>query len=189
MVEAMLVWVVLTFIGLADQTGALQDPAPIPRPRVPHLEWRACPYECCRYGTWTAIERVPILRDRRAGAPVLFHVAPDEIVTAETGVVITSRLGTARSLIDTTIFSSRRPVRKGGTVLVLRYSGEGGWVIWHDGVVDSWEIDEPGDPFSGSPLQMVSKPATTWWAQIKNAAGQIGWARVVDNFAGPGCGG
>ena len=106
-------------------------------------------------------------------------------VDAATGVVVTTRFGTARAIVDTTIFPSRVPVRKGSEVLVLHYSGEGAWKIWANGTTDTWELDEPtGEPFSGSPLHMVTPPATTWWVQIRNRKGQVGWTTRVDDFEG-----
>lgn len=173
----------LFIVAVVTVAGAIQ-PAP---PRVPHEEWKACPFELCTYGQWRATARVPVLRDRRVNAPVAFTVKSGELVDAVTGVVVTTRFGTARAIADTTIFPSQVPVRKGATVLVLHYVGEGAWKIWANGTIDSWEIDEPtGVPFSGSPLHMVRPPATTWWVQIRNSKGQVGWTTRADDFEGKG---
>ena len=153
-------------------------------PRAPYEE-QACPFECCTYGAWTATSRVSVRRDRRANAPVVFQVASGERVDAVTGVVITTRLGTARAKADGTIFESGVPVKKGSTVSVLHYTGEGTWKIWVNGTTDSWEIDESTEePFSYQTLRMVSPPVTTWWVQIRNSKGQVGWTTRVDDFKG-----
>jgi hypothetical protein len=178
-------WPVLIVVVLAAADTLQSTP-----PRAPHEAWGACPFECCTYGNWTATARVSIRRDRRANAPVVFQVASGERVAAVTGVVIASRLGTARAKADGTIFESGVPVKK-GTVTVLHYVGEGHWQIWINGITDTWEIDESTEaPFSYQTLRMVSPPKTTWWVQIRNGKGQVGWTTRVDDFTGKDrCGG
>src|SRR5690348_4997611 len=89
---------VLTFVLTGAPAPALVQPAPPSGLTFPHEDAGACPFECCRYGRWTATSSVAIRRARVAGAPIAFRVAAGETVDALTGVVVTTQPGRGRVL-------------------------------------------------------------------------------------------
>lgn len=68
------------------------------KPPLPHYDWGACPFECCTYREWKANQTVVAYSDYKAGASVAFTIQKGEWVTAETGVVITTKAGITKVL-------------------------------------------------------------------------------------------
>jgi hypothetical protein len=166
-------------LSLALQLGSAAAP-----PRVPHYEWNACPFECCTYREWTATAEVRVLRERRAAAPVAFVLQAGDRVIADTGVVVTTKFGTARARLDAAVGRHRTRLAAGDEVTVTRYVGEGQWTFWVNGRFDSEEIEPADGSVSDLRLRMVSEPETTWWVRVRTRDGRRGWTTNVDGFEG-----
>ena len=160
--------------------------APASMPALPYESPGACPFECCTYRTWTVQADTDILSDRTTGAPVAFRVRKGETVVGVTGVVVTTSPGRARAWKDTVIgdLEARIAVRRGETVHLLHYLGEGYWKTWVRGrEIEINEIGCMGDTNTPQPcgLRILSKPRTTWWVKIRSGERE-GWTRQVDRF-------
>ena len=153
-------------------------------PRLPYLDWGACPSECCEYGTWTANSRTRILKYRRNGSSVAFELEPGESVQGLTGVVVTTRTGEVKVFRATEVGRRRHKVSAGETFPLLRYQGEGYWKFWLQGQPDSDQLPDINDTASDSELDLrvVSWPETIWWVKVKNRRGQVGWTSETLHF-------
>jgi hypothetical protein len=140
-------------------------------PPIPYEDSGACPFECCTYRRWIATKNTTILRDRERYSPTLFNVKKGEWISALTGVVITTMPGEAKVLRPITINGIRANI--GDIVYLLTYQGEGVYEAWYKG--KKWEPEM-------SSLEIMRKPESTWWVQIKNNKGQEGWSREPENF-------
>lgn len=139
---------------------------------LPFEDHGACPFECCTYREWTAKEDVEILQDMKESSPVVFQVQKDEKVTGETGVVITTKPGTAKLVKPARIDNVQ--IAQDSVVNVLSSTGEGFFKVWYRGKVVSLQ--------EGTDFQMINKPETVWWVKIKNSSGQSGWSKQPEKF-------
>jgi hypothetical protein len=153
-----------------------------PTLHLPHEDFGACPFECCTYTTWTANTLTSVRNARTAKSPIRFRVVPKEEVVAITGVVVTTRPGRARVLRSASLGGV--PVALGDEVLVLHYLGEGNWKLWIKGRIVEDQVRGPQHIVGGEelPARIVEQPRITWWVQIRNSRGQIGWSDRPDHF-------
>ena len=169
---------VLTFVLTGGAPApAIAQPAPPSGLTFPHEDHGACPFECCRYGPWVASSAVTVRRERLAGAALAFSVAPGETVDAITGVVVTMQPGRARVLAALTL--DGLTLVAGEEVPVLRYAGEGVYVVWARGRAVAAQSEK-----AGGHLRVLSTPRVVWWVQIRNARGEVGWSDQPDRFTG-----
>lgn len=163
------------------------------RPPLPFFDRGACPFECCMYRDWTAMESLTVFenfdpRDQRGRAKAVFTIDKGETVTGMTGVVITTRAGRFRAAekIVLTVYSHSFPSSKpalvtippGDVLYVLDHRGEGTFVGWYHGRLLE-EAD--GSELTGKGLP-ESEPVSEWWARVRNLRGQIGWVRAERGF-------
>ena len=174
---------VLTFVLTGGAPApAIAQPAPPRGLTFPREDPGACPFECCKYGRWVASAAVTVRRERLAGAAPAFSVAPGETVDAITGVVVTTQPGRARVLAALTL--DGLTLAAGEEVSVLRYAGEGAYLVCARGRAVEAESEE-----AGGHLRVLSTPRVVWWVQIRNARGEVGWSDQPDRFTGrDGCG-
>ena len=67
-------------------------------------------------------------------------------------------------------------LKKGDTVYLLTYLGEGFNKIWHKGrIVEA-------DTFDESKFRFSRQPRSVWWVKVKNRRGEIGWSRQPEHF-------
>lgn len=146
-------------------------------PRLPYSDAGACPFECCTYRNWTANKDTTIYSQMRDGSARAFIARKGETVRGVTGVVITTRAGIATVTANTTIGPRNNiRVRKGETLYLLTYQGEGFFKVWYKGrVITDVEIDD-------TKIKATRQPESTWWVKIRNKRGQVGWSRLPDNF-------
>jgi hypothetical protein len=113
----------------------------------------------------------------RDGSTRAFTVRKGEVVRGVTGVVITNRAGTATASSNMSIGQGNKTrVRKGDTLYLLTYQGEGFFKVWYKGrVIPDVEIDE-------RKMKIGRQPTSVWWVKVRNKKGQIGWSRLPDNF-------
>ena len=81
----------LAFLALGSCGRTTQQAGP----PIPFDEDGACPFQCCTYREWTVDWDTDLHTDRRDDAPLAFHVALNDTVTAITGVVTTTKVGRA----------------------------------------------------------------------------------------------
>jgi len=174
--------VILVVAVLALAAGAAA-PADDASPRTPYLDWGACPFECCVYGTWTASQATNVLTSRRTGAAVAFRLKPGDKVYVSTGVVVTTRPGRIRALEAVTLGEGTEAVslKPGELIYILHYLGEGYHLLWFNGHTLSDEI-EPVEQAKN--LELLEPPETHWWVKIKNRSGRVGWSEHPEHFMG-----
>jgi hypothetical protein len=143
--------------------------------KLPYKDVGACPFECCTYRQWTAKKNLILYKNMSESSPIAFRVTKGEKVTGMTGVVITTVAGKAEILKNQTLESSKVQVKKGDTLFLLTYLGEGWFRIWYQG-----KFFEDDGYANG--IKILSMPKAVWWVKIKNRKGQIGWTKSSDEF-------
>jgi hypothetical protein len=155
-------------------------------PKV-YIDEGACPFECCTYGEWIALEQTELF-DRPDGNQVIATVERCEEVQGVTGEVHIKP--NPVQVIKATVDEIGNRFEPGDRFYLLTPLGEGFFKAWSNGVLfdvdgifilskedceantnDCWAVyqNEPGeDP---------------WWVQIKTSAGKTGWTRQ-SNFDG-----
>lgn len=144
-------------------------------PPVPYEDSGACPFEGCVYREWIATKKTPIQMNREANSSIAFTINKGESVTAITGVVITTTPGENKVLKPIKIGDVTANI--GDIVYILTHLGEGVSKIWYKG--NLWI---PGlNDLDNLEYKKTSK--YTWWVQVKNSNGQIGWTNQPENFS------
>jgi len=181
MTKCLRAWAVVLFCcgcGRTQQAG----------PPIPFNEPGACPFQCCTYREWSVDWGTDIRADKRDDAPVAFHVAVNDTVTAVTGVVMTTKAGRAAATRPLSVGTKHTPVAAGEPIYLLRSVGGGDWKIWIKGQTDEQYIGSPAYCASGKQgsdecaLSVVEQPENVWWVQVRDAQGREGWTREVDHF-------
>jgi hypothetical protein len=144
------------------------------KPPQPFLDKGACPFECCTYRDWDVTEPTIMRKAMNDRSRVAFRLKKGERVVGLTGVVITTRPGVARVLKAEKL--GRVDLRKGDTVYLLTYLGEGYNRIWHKGRTTE------ADTFDPAKFRVTQAPRSVWWVKVKNRRGQIGWSRQPEHF-------
>jgi hypothetical protein len=157
-------------------------------PPLPFDEPGACPFQCCTYREWTVDWATDVRTDKRDDAPVAFHAELNDIVTAETGVVSTTKVGRATASRQVSVGANHIPVAAGQPIYLLRNVGSGDWKIWVNGQTDEQYIGSPAYCASGKQtsdecaLTVTEQPQTVWWVKMRDARGREGWTREVEHF-------
>lgn len=154
------------------------------KPRLPYLDWGACPFECCTYREWVASAPMNVYKNRNEKSDVVFKLNKDERVRAITGVVATYKLGVTEIIKSVKIgytATSDLPqlsLKQGDVVYTLHYAGEGFEVFWYQGKTYSDELSiSNSDTF-----KTISSPSYVWWAKVKNRDGKTGWTNKTNQF-------
>ena len=137
-------------------------------PLSQYIDKGACPFECCTYRDWTALEPIT-LYDVPNGKTAVGALKKGEVVKALTGEVhsIPVRVTATHDIAETDI-------KKGDAFYVLHYEGECYWTLWFKGKVAHAESCSDDAP----------SPRTTWWVKVQTRSGVTGWAVSRDhNFA------
>lgn len=156
-------------------------------PPVPYLDWGACPFECCKYGTWTALKDIPVYSARDAGKRPVATLHNGEKVAVTTGVVITLKAGEVELLEEKTLGEGHAPrltIPKGDRIYPLHYQGEGYELFWYRGTASSSFIGatKPGTLYDG--FRVVSAPVDEWWVRVSTRDGRKGWVRMRGGLFG-----
>jgi hypothetical protein len=172
---------VLVFFLILRTLGAAADDAPPQR----YESWGVCPFECCTYREWTADAEVLVHAQRSEQSPVLFRLHHGESFDALDGVVITENpaaIKVDQAVYDGYVEGNDKPqlsLNPGDVVYMLTPLGEGAYLFWYKGKV-----------YKAGTVQLQANPGVegkgmtlTWWKQVRNKAGQIGWTSS-DRFRG-----
>lgn len=186
--------IVLFAAGVAVSAQSGGAPRQDPGPKVPFEDEGACPFVGCMYRDWIAKSGVPAHTERRMNAPVAFQVNAGETVTAVTGVVITTRsgrVGFRRTEVLTTADGDVE-IQSGQLLHLLASEGEGFWTVWHGGRVyrelDGGSFSSPGCQIEPArcPANILQRPQSVWWVQVRNKQGQTGWISEPEKFDNKG---
>jgi hypothetical protein len=150
--------------------------------KLPYVVKHSCPFEGCVFRAWVAGRHVAVRTRMSRTAPIAFTVDRWDWVRAVTGVSIISQPDVIRFVRDT-----QRPVdrRKGDTLEVLQYTGEGFGTIWLDGrVIEGADLSRIYNGACGDECDgRVERPGRrVWWIQVENAEGIVGWTDEADAF-------
>ncbi len=155
-------------------------PATVGLPPIPYEDSGACPFEGCVYRKWIANKEVPMRTDMKRDALIKFTVNKGEKVTALTGIVVTTTPGEAKVLKPIVIGGITANV--GDVVYILTYQGEGISTLWYKGKIWNPGPDEDNASIRDS-LEYEKASESTWWVQVKNRKGQVGWTNQPDDFS------
>ena len=145
---------------------------------------KACPFECCGFGTWS-VAKDTALFDSPGGTQAVGRAPKGEKVEALTGEVHLSPIPVV----------VRHGANPGSIVFLLDNLGEGFAHIWINGKVTEAEIigvqEEctfPGPTCWGEFLHPEDadrkREDAVWWIRIKTRNGIIGWTKQADHFGG-----
>jgi len=166
------------------------------RPPIPYVDQGACPFECCTYRTWKATEPALAYSESKDGSPIAFAIEPGNTVNAETGFVVTSKVGVMKVLKPTRLGQDpKKPspepsldLKPGELIYTLHYLGEGYELFWYKGKLYSDQIAadkvDPDPPPADFELQTLSLPDTDWWVKVRAKDGRKGWIKNPRNFEG-----
>jgi len=165
-------WVVTIACGFA------QSPHP---PKLPYLDWKACPFETCRYGEWVARHPVAVYDTWTDSRSVIAQIGQGDRALAITGVVITFAPGIIRMDRDL----PEQGLKRGETILTYAFRGEGFSAVWIHGKYDpefdisftKWP-DGTGCGGAHCAATYVDMGRKAWWVEVKLASGQTGWVKT-----------
>jgi hypothetical protein len=152
-----------------------QDASP---PKLPYFDWKACPFETCSYGEWTARKPIAVYDTWEEKRHEIARIVEGEKVLAETGVVITLRPGIIRMDRDL----PEQKLKRGETLLTYSYRGEGFSAVSVHGKYESdfdisftkWP-DGTGCGSEHCAATYVDLGSKVWWVKVKLASGRTGW--------------
>lgn len=149
---------------------------------LPRVIQDVCPFECCGYGTWVAMQETRTYKKKGDANEVAFIVREGESIATLGGDYIVQKAGKAKLLKDhceNDFFDWGHKFPKGDEVALLAYLGEGAWQVWHRG--EFLEIES----FWASPELQLDCPAVEqswpemeWWIHAKNGQGAEGWIMI-----------
>lgn len=162
-------------------------------PKLPFLDWNACPFEGCTYGEWTAAAEVEVFDTWKSGRKRIATLPTKTVVTGISGVVITNKPGTIRLNADL----PEDNLHRGDTILTYTYRGEGFSAVWFKGrFYHDYDItfakwpDGSGCLAADCAGAYVDLGEKVWWAKVKIGSGVVGWVNMsetkfdgVDQFA------
>jgi hypothetical protein len=187
--------IVLALAGCFALTSNAAPTNQTERPHLPYYDWGSCPFECCTYRNWQAVEPLTIFQRRSKGAKPAFDIKKGEWIRGVTGVVVTYKAGISKVLkpIDVGYLkesNSDKPqlhLMPGDVVYTIHYLGEGFDLFWYRGGFYSDQIagvePDTGPPQPDQNIQIVSRPVVVWWVKVRNKEGLTGWTREARKFA------
>ncbi len=157
-------------------------------PPASYVDAGVCPFECCTYGSWTAIQDVTVFDQVEDGKPVA-KVHPEQPVHALTGDVHIRRPGVVEVRREHESAETGRRYLPGDKLYVYTYQGEGYYKVWFEQAWLSEEIPflagwagcEEDDSCWG---EVLSTPESRWWVRVRLESGLEGWVDDADGFFG-----
>jgi hypothetical protein len=156
----------------------------------PQIVPNACPFECCQFGKWTALEEVKLV-DKPGSTTTVATIPKGEKVTAITGEqhIVPLRIEVLRD---------HGRFKKGDVIHLLGHEAECGLAYSLNGVrVEQTGTDDDclndflpeeltkcvGNSCWGRLFGSVAD-ADVWWVKIRTKAGKQGWTRETEKFGG-----
>jgi hypothetical protein len=157
-----------------------------PRPAEAYVAKKACPFECCAFGRWTAVEAT-VLYDKPGGEVAAGRVPKGAPVDALTGEVHLRPRPVRVRVVPGESF----PAREGDVVFVLDRLGEGMGNVWYRGTIFQTFIAGVAmqctfgkESCWGEFLEDGGAEDPVWWIQVKAPGGIVGWTREASHFTG-----
>lgn len=155
------------------------------RPPEPYIERGVCPFECCRYGGWTAEDSI-VVYTGEGSSDTAFLLLPREQLNALTGNVHLLRAGLVVLTQPVTISGEdsfpARTLSAGDTAYVLSYRGEGWYDVWVNDTIRNvesfWDDRREYPRPTNRPAHLVSEPEDIWWVYVTTPNGRTGWIRM-----------
>jgi hypothetical protein len=166
----------LTFVSRLNAEG--------PLPPSFFVDDGACPGEGCGYGKWT-VDKETVLRAQ----PDLNSNAVGKCRAGSEVVALTGQVHTVAGMFK--VKKKHGNFGPGNIIWVYTYLGEGYFKVWFDGKY--FEQDLGFSPWGGSPGtrceverycwgELEQHLNFTWWIQIRNVDGVVGWTPEANNF-------
>jgi len=186
-----LVWVLLCsgLVAGGQQLDPSLVPHKAPKPALPFVQKKACPFEGCQFGKWTATQPVKLYADwKDSGSKrVVAVITAHEVVTAVTGIYITYEPAEIKVTAPIPAYG----LKPGDTVYTYMSLGEGTFNAWFNGFyVEQFdgsgiqERDGLGGCSRNCNAILLKEARADWWVQIRTKKGTVGWTRMADRFAG-----
>jgi len=175
--------IALMMLLAAPQLDPSLTPQKAAKPNLPKIDEKACPFEGCQFGAWTATDYVQLFSTWKEGRKPVMKVSKDEAVTAITGVHITFE----PSEIHVTAPIAEYGLKPGDTVYGYMYKGEGFFSGWFNGY---WVEDFDGNGVANAGCsrkcnaKLVKEGRVEWWVEIKTNGGTVGWTKDTLKFDG-----
>jgi hypothetical protein len=151
-------------------------------PALPYYDWKACPFEGCTYGEWTARKATVVYDTWEQKRRQVASLAVGEKVVGLTGVVITFRPGTIR--VDRDL--PEAGLQRGDKILTYTYKGEGFASAWFKGrFYSEFDISFTKWPDGGGcggahcAATYTDLGKITWWVQVRLSTGKMGWVDMT----------
>jgi hypothetical protein len=152
---------------------------------MPYEDPGACPFEGCVYREWIARRVTPVFKDRDRSSSILFELRRGDKVQAITGIVVTQKPGVVRFTR-----AWRRLAQPGDLLYLLTYRGEGHTKAglkgrFFDNLDASDFLNAACETTPNKcPAELIERPTRSWWVQVRNASGLVGWTdRPSEDFA------
>lgn len=159
----------LTLTLFLGTTGIAQEE----KPKIPYVEFGACPFECCQYGTWTSESPLVVYEKEVNDMAIAFRIKPGENFTAITGNVHISKPGYV------VLNKSFDGFIKGDKVYLLTYLGEGAYDLWYKGKKLDFNVLNLDEFWPNVTLK--ASPLYTWAILIRRGDGKQGWLRLKNS--------
>lgn len=157
---------------------------PSEKPPENYVAKGVCPFECCRYGTWTVLQDTELVSNP-GSSRIVGKAGKGSRVVGVTGEVHL-RPEPVLVLVD-------GPLPKNTIAFTLDYVGEGYGNVYTHGKVVFVETYfgyarycfRPSQSCWGETLLPSGKgPEAIWWVKIQLADGTVGWTDKTNNFGG-----
>jgi hypothetical protein len=148
------------------------------------IDYKACPFEGCKFGKWLVTRNTDIFTTWKEGRTRVAAIPKGIVVTGLDGVHITYE----PDRIQVTAAIPDLHLRPGDVILRYMYVGEGFANIWADGQFrkeyDCSFITETDGSGCGRncSAKVISNGRKVWWVQVKTPRGQTGWTNSDGQF-------
>jgi hypothetical protein len=179
----MLKIIALMMLLAAPQLDPSLTPQKAAKPNLPKIDEKACPFEGCQFGAWTATDQVQLFSTWKEDRKPVVMVSKGEAVTAITGVHITFE----PSEVQVTAPIADYGLKPGDTIFGYMYKGEGVFSAWFNGY---WVEDFDGSGVADAGCsgecnaKLLKEGRVEWWVEIKTKGGTMGWTKHADKFDG-----
>lgn len=178
--------VLIAFLALSMLTEGQSSPmkAATPEPRIPVIDYGACPFEGCTFEKWLVTRDDTLLSTWKNGGKPITTVHKGEVVVGLTGVHVTYE----PDRIQVTESIPELHLQSGDIILRYMYHGEGFADFWAKG---QWKKDQQWDfiteeDHSGClrdcSAKVIEGGRKVWWVRVKTSKGSIGWTKANGQF-------
>ena len=150
----------------------------LPAPGLPYYDWKACPFEGCTYGKWTAQIPVTVFDTWQDNRHAVGKIQQGQSIQSLNGVVITFRPGMIR--LDRDLPGDS--LKQGDLISTYAFRGEGFSAVWfHGRYYPEFDIsftkwpDGTGCGGAHCAATYVDLGKKEWWVEVKLASGISGW--------------